>query len=238
LPEEARAQQNGLQKDVEPGDGDKPMRWGLTVTKNQPTREKHEADGEQAVPNGEPQMPGAPAGEADDNTAEDRGRGDADKEAIDALLGKPSGGKKSEYIIEKQTAPRTEDDVFREDFRTAPDESTLADYEAMPIEEFGAALLRGMGWDGKDRGPKVKQVKRRANQLGLGAKQLKGDEDLGAWNQKGGKSRPRLADFNRQEEKRREKRDERYRDSYKQERDRERDAERNGHRQRDRARHR
>ena len=27
-----------------------------------------------------------------------------------------------------------------------PDEADEAAYEAMPIEEFGAAMLRGMGW--------------------------------------------------------------------------------------------
>ncbi|TKA76147.1 hypothetical protein B0A49_03721, partial [Cryomyces minteri] len=35
-----------------------------------------------------------------------------------------------------------EDEAFRRDYGSAPDMATLAEYEAMPIEEFGAALLR------------------------------------------------------------------------------------------------
>lgn len=33
-----------------------------------------------------------------------------------------------------------------------PDESTLDDYESVPIEQFGLAILRGMGWkDGEGK---------------------------------------------------------------------------------------
>ncbi|GKT53830.1 pre-mRNA-splicing factor SPP2 [Colletotrichum tofieldiae] len=107
--------------------------------------------------------------------------------------------------------------------------------------EFGAALLRGMGWDGKLRGPKKKQpTERRQNQLGLGAKKLEGAEDLGQWNQGGKKksSRPRLDEYRRDEEKKRNERKERRGESYRDERDRERerdrDRDRHGHRDRDR----
>jgi len=41
---------------------------------------------------------------------------------------------------------RTETEAYQEDVVTLPDSSTLADYERVPIEQFGAALLRGMGW--------------------------------------------------------------------------------------------
>lgn len=34
----------------------------------------------------------------------------------------------------------------QEDVARLPDEADEAAYEAMPIEEFGAAMLRGMGW--------------------------------------------------------------------------------------------
>jgi hypothetical protein len=40
----------------------------------------------------------------------------------------------------------TEDDAFREDVEDLPNEATLQDYERMPVSQFGAALLRGMGW--------------------------------------------------------------------------------------------
>ncbi|TPX08994.1 uncharacterized protein E0L32_009573 [Thyridium curvatum] len=222
---------NGAHKEVDVADQDKLLHWGLTVKKKSPPRD----DVRDQVVNGAqaPVQDGQPSPKsndyADDPTA------DPDREAMDALLGKSSEKPTKDLVIERSGNENTEDSVFRRDFRDAPDESTLDDYEAMPVEEFGAALLRGMGWDGKPRGPKPKEVKRRANQLGLGAKELKGNEDLGAWNQKGGsKSRPRLNDYKREEEKRRERRDERYHDSYKRERERERASERDRYRHRDR----
>lgn len=107
-------------------------------------------------------------------------------------------------------------------------EPRLEDYRALPIDDFGAHLLRGFGWDGQLKG-KVKEIdRRRANLTGLGAKgDVKGAEDLGAWNQKssasGGGGKPvRLEDYRREEGKKRERRDARERDSYKRERERER----------------
>eukprot|EP00466_Bigelowiella_natans_P007939 jgi/Bigna1/44279/e_gw1.92.8.1 len=35
---------------------------------------------------------------------------------------------------------------FRHDISMRPQESTLADYERIPVEDFGKAMLRGMGW--------------------------------------------------------------------------------------------
>jgi hypothetical protein len=40
----------------------------------------------------------------------------------------------------------TEDDAFKQDVDELPGEVTLEDYERMPVSQFGAALLRGMGW--------------------------------------------------------------------------------------------
>jgi len=39
-----------------------------------------------------------------------------------------------------------EDQRFRADVESRPNESNLSNYEQMPIESFGKALLRGMGW--------------------------------------------------------------------------------------------
>lgn len=47
------------------------------------------------------------------------------------------------------------------------------DYEEIPVEEFGAALLRGMGWDGKLAKSEVDNslaLRRRGLTLGIGAK--------------------------------------------------------------------
>ncbi|KAF2440922.1 hypothetical protein P171DRAFT_434656 [Karstenula rhodostoma CBS 690.94] len=89
-------------------------------------------------------------------------------EAFEALVnGKP----KDQAVI-----PISEEEAFENDMRDAPDAPDLAAYEATPIEGFGAALLRGMGWkDGdslsKDKklAAKPKEVKRRPALLGIGA---------------------------------------------------------------------
>lgn len=236
-PQSAGAQANGSQKEVEPADQDKPIQWGLTITKkSSPSEgEQNGNDNDNEALNSRADTPAK-----EDSRATPEAPADPEKEAVKALLGETIDDKtKTRRVIERAANTVSEDDVFSRDFDDAPDVSTLEEYEAMPVEEFGAALLRGMGWDGKDRGPKVKQVVRRPNQMGLGAKELKGAEDLGGWNHKSGTSGgssshrkerpPRLHEYRREEDKRREKRDERYRDSYKAERDRERDDRRSHH---------
>ena len=86
------------------------------------------------------------------------------------------------------------DDIsFRADVLSRPDSASLDDYAAVPVEEFGAALLRGMGWkEGdvvgkrKETVNKLRVVERRPALLGIGAKELPGGglvglEELGAW---------------------------------------------------------
>lgn len=217
LPEEARQRQNGHTMETEPADQDTGIKWGLTV-KEKTAEDEQPDDKEETSQNPEPE-------EKQDQEPPPAKR-TADDEALDALLGKvPS---KDETVIP------TEEDAYLRDVQNVGQASTLADYDAMPVEEFGAALLRGMGWDGKTQG-KVKEVKRRPNRLGLGAKELKEDEDLGAWNQGGKKNRrPRLSEYRREEDKRREGRGRE--DSYKRERERERerDSGRDSGRDRDR----
>lgn len=69
-----------------------------------------------------------------------------------------------------------EDQKLREDLSNLPEEATLDRYEELPVEEFGEALLRGMGWEkGKPIGRNAKTVvlpleyTRRQGKLGLGA---------------------------------------------------------------------
>lgn len=40
----------------------------------------------------------------------------------------------------------TEDDAFKQNFTALPDSPPLEDDERVPVSQFGAALLRGMGW--------------------------------------------------------------------------------------------
>ncbi|GAO14109.1 hypothetical protein UVI_02038010 [Ustilaginoidea virens] len=195
--------------------------WGLTLATRS---DDDDDDGQQP---GHPSPPPATA-----EAPKDPPLRTADEEAMDALLGKDKGAEAARTI-----AAPTEDDVYRRDAAEAGVASTLEDYEAMPVEEFGAALLRGMGWDGTHTGPKTKEVRRRQNRLGLGAKELKGAEDLGGWMQKKGKkSRTSLADYRREESLRKEEGGRK--DSYKREREkeRERDGERSRYRERDRGR--
>ncbi|KND92130.1 Pre-mRNA-splicing factor SPP2 [Tolypocladium ophioglossoides CBS 100239] len=220
LPEEARAQRNGTTVETEPADQDKGMKWGLMV------KERPAKDDDQPASGAPDENPEQPKGHAQPEPPAPQRT--ADDEAMDALLGRTS--KKQKTIPQPALS---EGDAYRRDAEAAGAASTLEDYEAMPVEEFGAALLRGMGWNGEQRGPKPKEARRRANRLGLGAKELKEAEDLGGWNQNGGKKkRPRLDEYRREESKRKEGR--RHEDSYKKERDRERDTYRDRDRDRDR----
>lgn len=116
-----------------------------------------------------------------------------DEEAMDALLGRT---KKSELMI----PALTEEDVFQNDITEAPDMATLEDYARVPVEQFGAAMLRGMGWkdgDGIGLNKGTKQVKakipeRRPALLGIGAKEEAAvAQEMGTWGKaargKGGK---------------------------------------------------
>ncbi|KAK0646100.1 hypothetical protein B0T16DRAFT_153467 [Cercophora newfieldiana] len=175
----------------------KPVKWGLTI--NMKGKQKD-------------QDPKARA-DARESTSGSSGNGkrqrDLDDEALEALVGTEPPKRIRYNSGDPDREPQAED------------------YKAIPIDDFGATLLRGFGWDGKMRG-KVKEVTKHANLTGLGAKDAKEAEDLGAWNQKTSKdSRPvRLEDYNREQSKRREQLEDRHRDSYKRERERERDRER------------
>ncbi|KAK1027010.1 DNA primase large subunit Spp2 [Friedmanniomyces endolithicus] len=102
-----------------------------------------------------------------------------DDRALDALLGRTP---KSTLVLPAATV--TEEEAFERDFRSAPD------ILRVPVEQFGAALLRGMGWKegqgiGSQRGLKVVKVKvpkRRPALLGIGAKEEAAvAQEMGVW---------------------------------------------------------
>ncbi|CAO2648931.1 Nn.00g098800.m01.CDS01 [Neocucurbitaria sp. VM-36] len=148
------------------------MQYGLTISKKEEPQETGAA--ESIAPE--------PMEDVNDNLTEEQR---LEKKALDALL----SGKSTD---EDHVIPiMTEEEAFLNDIHNAPEAPTLAAYEATPIEGFGAALLRGMGWkDGESIGkngalPVIKEVKRRPALLGIGAKEEAAvGIELGEWGPK------------------------------------------------------
>lgn len=251
LPAEVQAQRRGegvnMDAPVVPGEAE-PV-WGLSITRK---AERHvdaaelETVVETTTTIVEPVTPLPPSLEKKTD----------DQLALEALLGFKAERKGPDLVIPVQEddsydAPANEEDAYRRAIKAAPDVSTLEDYERVPVEEFGAALLRGMGWkEGSKRKGQVdrpKEVKRRQNLLGLGATQLKDAEELGAWVQKsdpkkmtGGSGsgrpdrRPKPSEYKRDKERRDEGRGSSYRSERERERGDYRDRDRDRDRRRDR----
>jgi hypothetical protein len=113
-----------------------------------------------------------------------------DELARDALLGNTKTD--TTLVLPALDDPIDEGDAFKNDYKSAPPMASLDDYARVPVEQFGAALLRGMGWKdgegvGSQRGVKLaknvnKLPTRRAALLGIGAKEdaaIAGE--MGAW---------------------------------------------------------
>jgi hypothetical protein len=111
-----------------------------------------------------------------------------DLRAIHALLADAGGGEGPEGsmvdfipMADSHSARQahTEDYAFIQDVDELADEATLEDYERIPVSQFGAAMLRGMGW--KPGEPVSRDKKRgivepwlppsRPALLGIGAKE-------------------------------------------------------------------
>ena len=141
----------------------------------------------------------APASTEQDSTLEPKAKAKtADEEALQALLAEDSNAPRGTAVIEAQDdardlQPPGGTDDFASLVATHPDSSTLDEYAAMPVEEFGLAMLRGMGKKRRANGEVIslesvseqKEVKKRKQEgyLGIGAKAAPGMEgvELGAW---------------------------------------------------------
>jgi len=98
--------------------------------------------------------------------------------AIKELLGQPSAtnGDEDKPLLLQNQVPNGYEEDDNLDVSLRPDQPTLEDYDAIPIEEFGMAMLRGMGWK-KEEGIGLKNKKHvemiephlRPKGLGLGA---------------------------------------------------------------------
>ncbi|KAI0866869.1 DExH-box splicing factor binding site-domain-containing protein [Xylaria cubensis] len=216
-----------------PADQDTDIKWGLNITKkstHEDTRSPDDDSGEQKK------------GLSETSTELSHLPTDADRDAVDALLGKP---KSAQHLIIKDSAVSnkphfSEQDAYQRSIQEAAEVSTIEEYGEIPEGEFGAAMLRGMGWKGEEFGTKPKEVKRRPHLMGLGSKE---DEEIKkaelAKRHGHRERRPRLDEYRRDREKEKEERTGRYRDSYKSERERERrenydNRHRNRHREHDR----
>jgi len=70
-----------------------------------------------------------------------------DQKALRAILAEASGETQQEGpILDIIPPPMSETDALKQDVEELPDAATLDDYARVPVSQFGAALLRGMGW--------------------------------------------------------------------------------------------
>ncbi|EPX71232.1 splicing factor Cwf28 [Schizosaccharomyces octosporus yFS286] len=93
-------------------------------------------------------------------------------------------------IISNQA--ENEREMYNRDIELLPDSSNLRDYADIPVEDFGAAMLRGMGWNGKLSSKEAFEVNRRPTFLGMGAKPMDlGVPEVGSW----GKQDPKKTMF-------------------------------------------
>ncbi|RYP26041.1 hypothetical protein DL768_011851 [Monosporascus sp. mg162] len=234
LPHEVQAQaENRASKETDPADQDKQIKWGLTVTKKE--RAEISTNPDEAAEERH-KLPEQKTERDSDATKQPN---DVDGEAMDALLGKKRKSAR-DFVIKdasgREESPRiSEQDVYRRGLEEAAEVSTIEEYDAIPDGEFGAAMLRGMGWKGEERAPKPKEHVRRPHLMGLGAKE---DEELkkAEMAKKDGhrERRPRLNEYRASKESERRSREDRRPESYKNERDREKYSYSHGHRNGDR----
>ncbi|KAK8048483.1 hypothetical protein PG994_010213 [Apiospora phragmitis] len=199
--------------------------WKANAKSNRPGRESRKSPDDTDKSPAEGDSPEFILGNSDNTKLEEdgqtntEGRADADQDALNALMGKDDGREKK--LVIPGASNTTEDDALKRDYQTAADVSTLEEYDQIPDGEFGLAMLRGMGFDGKSRGSRPKEVKRRPALLGLGAKE---DEEIkkAELAQKRGhrERRPRLDEYKRDKEKEKERRHRDSSHSYKSERER------------------
>jgi hypothetical protein len=161
------------------------VQYGLTILK----KEYQQENGSE-----EAAAPAEPMEDIKDSLTEEQR---LEKKAIDALVNGKSGD--DDLVIPLHN----EEELFVNDVRNAPDAPSLDAYEATPIEGFGAALLRGMGWKdgeaiGRNGNPtKPPEVKRRPALLGIGAKETAAEDvEIGDFKPSKGKSKKGAQTYN------------------------------------------
>lgn len=69
-----------------------------------------------------------------------------DQKAIRAILAEAQGQTDDAPLVDIIPTSVSEAEALRQDMEGLPDPSSLEDYARVPVSQFGAALLRGMGW--------------------------------------------------------------------------------------------
>ncbi|KZT23912.1 hypothetical protein NEOLEDRAFT_1157046 [Neolentinus lepideus HHB14362 ss-1] len=120
---------------------------------------------------------------------------DEDQRALRAILASVKGEDADDGPTIEAIRPVSEDDAYKQDVAELPDEATPADYERIPVSQFGAAMLRGMGWkegqaaSRKQKGPVEPWLPQsRPALLGIGAKERVALDDGSGKKKKAGKA--------------------------------------------------
>ncbi|KAG8915561.1 hypothetical protein FRC01_003617 [Tulasnella sp. 417] len=94
-----------------------------------------------------------------------------DEIALQALLPGTDETASKPQVAAIPLAPMTEEATLERDMADLPDTATLEDYARVPVEQFGTAMLRGMGWKPPKNGEDELWIPaERPALLGLGAK--------------------------------------------------------------------
>ncbi|EAU91540.2 hypothetical protein CC1G_02029 [Coprinopsis cinerea okayama7 len=117
-----------------------------------------------------------------------------EQRALRALLAEANGQVQDDAYIAAIPTPISEADALKQDVDELPDVATLEDYERVPVSQFGAAMLRGMGWkEGQAASRKGKGMiepyipAARPALLGIGAKEQEVYDDGSKLKRKSGK---------------------------------------------------
>lgn len=107
-----------------------------------------------------------------------------DEIARRAILAEANGIAADGTAIDVVPTPISESDAYKQDVEELPDVATLEDYTRVPVEQFGAAMLRGMGWkegtaaSKNGKGPVQPYLPTaRPALLGIGAKEMEAFDD-------------------------------------------------------------
>lgn len=161
-------------------------------------RVKREHDGDMDIDSAPNSGFATPAEESGTESVKKEDTESEEQRALRALLKGATGDGDDAFAIPAiPINPLSEEEALRQDVAELPEESSLADYERVPVSQFGAAMLRGMGWKPEVEQKSTGKAGRRPAQpwvpeqrpalLGIGAKEREVLDDGGPKKFMGGK---------------------------------------------------